>query len=74
MKAPAPISYYGLSSLKNIGTEWYETGIKRYNCFSFLAFFFNFCIGFVYYDHFVLYFEVISFTMINYIALINSFW
>ena len=32
------------------------------------------CIGFMHNYHFVLYFEVISFTMVKYIVLLNSFW
>ena len=32
------------------------------------------CSGFVHNYHFILYFEVISFTVVKYIALINGFW
>ena len=51
-----------------------EHVLKGTTVLSFNYFFFTFCIGFVYNYQFVIFFEVISFTMAKYIALINSFW
>ena len=65
--------YDDLWSLKILELSGMKHVLKgRYNSYCSILFFY-FCIGFVYNYHFVLYFEVIYFTMVKYIVLINDF-